>query len=247
MIHPRSHVSAHVLALTDGAPLHYARTESGPAAGRVPLVIALHYGWQGALPERHARDFLRVFAEPAFGALGAIIVAPQCPGTSWRQEPAERAVLALREHLLATLPVDAARVLLTGFSLGGMGTWFLAAHHPVDFPLAVPVAAVPVAQRGSADRSGLTEFLDAAGRGEPPVWHDGLVQSRFYAVNSRADELIPFEPVDAGVRALQRRGADIELLALDGVGHYESMRFAAAMGPVRDWVQRAWLTGAAHR
>lgn len=241
----RAPVSTHELDVGGDLPLRYALAvpEGGGAGDPAPLVIALHYGWQGRIPPRHFRDFLRVFAEPAFASLGAVIAAPQCPGTSWRQAGSERAVLALREHLLDSGVADSQRVLLTGFSLGGMGTWFLASHHPQSFPLAVPVAAVPVLQRGSEDRSGLNEYLAAMDRGEPPIWHDGLANAHFFAVNSRADELIPFAAAEHGVRALQRRGADIELLALDDVGHYESARFAAAMDPVRTWVARAWCSG----
>lgn len=239
----RGHVTMHRLGIPGAEPLEYAlvepvdaHTERRPGA----LVIALHYGWKGTIPPRHARDFLRVFAEPAFSPLGAAIVAPQCPGTSWRQPRSERAVLALRDHLVATRQVDDRQLLLTGFSLGGMGTWFLAAHHPRRFPLGVAVAAVPVVARGVEDRSGLSEFLEARARGEPPAWHDGLAQVRFLAVNSRADELIPFAPVETGVQELQANGADIELLALDDVGHYESARFAAAMAPALAWVRAAW-------
>jgi predicted esterase len=207
---------------------------------QVPLIVALHYGWKGDLPQRMGRDFLRVFVEPAFADLGAVIVAPNCPSTSWRHPASIDAVKRLRDMAIAELPVDPERILLTGFSLGGMGTWYIGTHHPDLFSAAIPVAAVPVFDRGQEDRSGLAEFVERVGRGEQTGWHDGLRRLHLHAVNSRADELIPFAPVAAAVRQLQRRGADLEFLALDDIGHYDSAAFAAAMRPAVKWLTHLW-------
>jgi predicted esterase len=237
----RLHVETMPLELADGRELPVAVAVPEVPEGRgAPLVLALHYGWKGELPERMGRDFLRVFVEPAYHRLGAVIVSPNCPGTSWRQPESIDAVLRLRQRALEELPVDAERVLLTGFSLGGMGTWYLGAHHPELFSAAIPVAAVPAFGPGHADRSALAEFVESVGRGDPAVWHDGLRRLHFCAVNSRADELIPFEPVERAVRELQRRGADLEFFAVDGVGHYDSPAFAEAMQPAVQWLTHLW-------
>lgn len=237
----RLHVETRPLELADGGELPVAvAVPEVPGGRRVPLILALHYGWKGELPARMGHDFLRVFVEPAYHRLGAVIVAPHCPGTSWRQEISVEAVLQLRDRSLRELPVDPGRILLTGFSLGGMGTWFLGANYPELFSAAIPVAAVPDFGAGHADRSGLTAFVERVGRGEPTAWHDGLTRLHFCAVNSRADELIPFAPVETAIRQLQRRGADLEFFALDGIGHYESAAFAAAMQPAVQWLAHLW-------
>lgn len=221
-------------------PFAVGLPERATYARPVPLILALHYGWSGELPARMGRDFLRVFAEPAYSSLGAAIVAPNCPGTSWRQALSVEAVLRLREFALEQLPVDPDRVLLTGFSLGGMGTWHIGASHPELFSAAIPVAAVPVFESREEERAGLAEFVAQSRRGELPSWHDGVRRLHFHAVNSRADELIPFAPVAAAVEQLQGRGADLEFLAVDGVGHYDSAGFAAAMRPAVQWLTHLW-------
>lgn len=65
-----------------------------------------------------------------------IVVSPQCPaGKRW--EPFE--LTALLDELTAKLKVDADRVYLTGLSMGGYGTWALAAHSPNRFAAIVPI------------------------------------------------------------------------------------------------------------
>ena len=69
-------------------------------------------------------------------AEGFIVVAPQCrPGESWDDD----ALLGLLDQVAADLRVDAARVYLTGLSMGGFGTWSLGVRHPERFAAIVPI------------------------------------------------------------------------------------------------------------
>lgn len=236
----RLHLQQQTLAFDGGPPLSYAigRPES-PRPRPLPLVIALHFGWEGKLSSRQGRDFLRLLPEPAFTSLGAVLVAPNCPERTWVHRRSEAAVLALLDALIAEAGVDADRVLLTGFSLGGMGTWFLAARHGARFAAAMPIATVPVVRRGTDGGTGLAEYQRVVAGGRVP-WRPGLAEVPLYVVNSRDDEIIPFAPVDAAVRHLRRRGAAIDLVTLDGVGHYESARYVESARAAVPWVRRCW-------
>ena len=65
-----------------------------------------------------------------------IIVSPQCPdGQIWSTET----LRALLDDVLRTYPVDSTRVYLTGLSMGGFGTWSLAAAHPEKFAALAPI------------------------------------------------------------------------------------------------------------
>lgn len=64
-----------------------------------------------------------------------IVVSPQSPGRGWN--PA--ALNALLDDLTAHYRVDKDRVYLTGLSMGGFGTWALAAAHPERFAAIAPV------------------------------------------------------------------------------------------------------------
>ena len=69
----------------------------------------------------------------------AIIVFPQVPKDSvWAGAPADAAMAALRQTL-AEYRTDADRVYLTGISMGGRGTWYLAYRNPKVFAAVAPV------------------------------------------------------------------------------------------------------------
>lgn len=69
----------------------------------------------------------------------AIIVFPQVPPDSqWVGTPAEMALAALTETM-DEFQVDPDRVYLTGLSMGGHGTWYLAYRHPELFAAIAPI------------------------------------------------------------------------------------------------------------
>jgi predicted peptidase len=69
----------------------------------------------------------------------AIVVFPQAPPDSqWVGAPAEMALAALRQTMVE-LHVDPTRVYLTGLSMGGHGSWYLAYRHPELFAAVAPI------------------------------------------------------------------------------------------------------------
>ncbi len=64
-----------------------------------------------------------------------ILVSPQSPGRGWDKE----VLNALLDDVIANYRVDPDRVYLTGLSMGGFGTWALAAAHPERFAAIVPI------------------------------------------------------------------------------------------------------------
>jgi pimeloyl-ACP methyl ester carboxylesterase len=230
---PRRDLEDRTLPLPDGTTLRWALAPVPDGAPTpAPLVLGLHYGWRGEMPPRHGGDFLRVFLEPTFAGTGAVIVAPYCPALSWHDPRSADAVLRLLDHVLQEQPVDPQRVVLAGYSLGGMGTWYLGARHPDRFLAGMAVAAVPVLYGpGRTEGSGLEHFLELSRRRVVP-WHAGLMRIPMYVVNSRSDELMPFDLVTAAMTSLRRRGARIELVTLEGVGHYDSREYVEALRPI---------------
>jgi predicted peptidase len=68
-------------------------------------------------------------------SLPFIVVSPQSPGRGWRPE----ALAALLDEICAKHRVDKGRVYLTGLSMGGAGTWALAASQPDRFAAIAPI------------------------------------------------------------------------------------------------------------
>ncbi|MBW7455864.1 dienelactone hydrolase family protein [Paenibacillus sepulcri] len=70
---------------------------------------------------------------------GFIVATPQCPEHSdWPQQ--RNALSALLDEIARSHRVDPERVYLTGFSMGGNGTWDLAANVPGRFAAIAPLA-----------------------------------------------------------------------------------------------------------
>jgi predicted peptidase len=64
-----------------------------------------------------------------------ILVSPQSAGRGWNSDTLN----ALLDDVIRHYRVDKSRVYLTGLSMGGYGTWSLAAAHPEKFAAIVPI------------------------------------------------------------------------------------------------------------
>jgi predicted peptidase len=181
----------------------------------VPLVLALHYGEHGS--PYYGRGFLTGLVEPGLQDLGAIIVAPDCTGDDWTQPDSEQDVLDLLDHIEATYKIDPNRTLITGYSMGGIGTWYLAARHQDRFAAALPMAATPP-----------SSAIDAA-------WDIPL-----YVIHGSEDELFPVKWTETAVEQLVTEGVSAELVVLDGVSHHETHLFIDPLQAAIPWIQKAW-------
>ncbi len=111
-------------------------------AKRWPLVLFLHgAGERGSdLNKVRVHGIPRVVEQEKsrIKAFPFIAVSPQCPaGSRWTQQLL--ALSALLDEIEATHRVDADRVYVTGLSMGGYGTFALAAAEPQRFAAIVPV------------------------------------------------------------------------------------------------------------
>ena len=130
-------ISQHILKpgprrYTIAVPENYSGTEA------LPLVLALHYGGHGA--PYYGRFFLTEIVKLAFGDLDAIFVAPDCPTQDWLQPESEKFVFDLIDYVQTEFKIDPERILVTGFSLGGIGTWHFAGRFAERFTAAIVMA-----------------------------------------------------------------------------------------------------------
>lgn len=128
-----------------------------------------------------------------------VVVAPQLPGDqSWTDT--DRLAELVRD-IAARYPVDASRIYLTGYSLGGGGVWREAVAHPELYAAAVPAAAWT-----PEPTEVIAEALD-----DLPV--------RIY--HGTADEAAPFARAEAMADALERAGVDVTFSVYPGARHGE--------------------------
>jgi poly(3-hydroxybutyrate) depolymerase len=77
-----------------------------------------------------------------------LVLFPQKPAKDDEWEQHEAALLAMLDEVSGRYNVDPNRVLLTGLSQGGHGTWVLGARHPERWAALVPVCGYPAAPMG---------------------------------------------------------------------------------------------------
>jgi predicted peptidase len=125
-----------------------------------------------------------------------IVVSPQCPEDRyWVDESND--LLALIDEVSAKYSVDKSRIYLSGHSMGGRETWFLAAKHPEKFAAIVPLADAPQDQ------------VLAKEVAKVPVW----------AFHGAKDELVPVENMRRFVNWVKMAGGDIRYTELPEGDH----------------------------
>ncbi len=143
----------------------------------------------------------------------AVVVMPQCRRSAWWTEPAmEAQALKALEQSIKEFNGDPERTYLTGLSMGGYGTWALAAKYPGRFAALAPICGgVREPHRGApAPADAGDPYAPAAAKiGQTPVWifHGG------------DDKTVPVTESREMNRALKAAGAAPKYTEYEGVGH----------------------------
>src|SRR5262249_6068271 len=181
----------------------------------VPLILALHFGVGGGDATGAGGDVLDVLVGPALAQLGAIIVAPDSVRGDWSTPENEKAVNTLLDKVEARYTIDKKKVAVTGYSMGGTGSWHFAEKFPQRFSAAIPIASRPP--------------QSATGWKLPVL-----------AIHSRDDQVAPFAPAATRIAELQKAGVNAKLISLSGITHYETNRFQDALRQAIPWLREVW-------
>ena len=181
----------------------------------VPLVVALHYGYDGNTPDPFTgKGMIEAFA-PGLEDLGAVVVAPDALGGDWTDAKNESAVVWLTKSVTKSYAIDPKKVVVTGYSLGEQGAWFVAGRHQDLFTGAIPVAGEPA--------GGNLEW-------KIPV----------YVIHSEADEIVRIGPARKHAEALKAKGSKVEFKAVSGLTHYQTSRYGPLLKDGVKWLQGQW-------
>ncbi len=162
-----------------------------------PVILFLHgageRGEDGIVPAQVGLG-PAIYNRP--GGVPAIVVFPQARRTWSAGSPDSQAALKALDDVMAAYKVDPKRVLLTGLSMGGHGSWDLATAMPERF-----AAVVPICGPGEPEAADRLKAL--------PVW-------TFCGDADRDDTVLNLR---AMVGALKRQGGTARLTEYRGVGH----------------------------
>lgn len=148
----------------------------------------------------------------------AIVVLPQCRKSLWwTEETMQAQALKALEQSIKEFNGDAARLYLTGISMGGYGTWSLASRHPGKFAALAPVcggirlpARAPAPEALKTYDPNVDQYAATAQQiGKTPVWifHGG------------DDRVVPTEESRKMNEALKAAGGDVKYTEYEKVGH----------------------------
>ena len=192
---------------------------------RYPLILYLH----GSSPRgtdnvRQLADVVRLVSPTIQSIEPSFVLAPQCPkGEQWvngaRSAPytnyvqanvpetdAEKQTFEIVSDVVAEYNIDKARIYITGFSMGGSGTWDYITRHPGVFAAAMPI-------------SGVNDPSRAAAIAALPIW----------AFHGALDDVCPAGNTRAMVAALRKLGSPIKYTEVPNTGH--ACDFAAFDNP----------------
>lgn len=162
-----------------------------------PLILFLH----GSGERGNELDRVKVNGLPKeLGAgreIPAIVLSPQCPaGAQWPGDLMVEGLMALLDDAQARYRVDPRRVHVTGLSLGGHGTWALAAAHPDRFAAIAPVC----------------------GAGDPEMAYP-LRRVPIWAFHGAKDPVVPIAYMQEMADAMARVHGDMRTTVYPEAGH----------------------------
>jgi predicted peptidase len=193
--------------------------KADPPAPGYPIILTLHYASPTpGLSPYFGLGFAGQLVLPALQELNGIIVAPDAPAASWVDPLSERLVTAVVAQVKKDFRIDDKRTLVTGFSMGGTGTWYIASKHPDLFRAAVPIAAPA----------------------PDDAWLKGIAGVPLYVIHSRQDEVAPIAAVERAVETLRQQGGNVTLTPVDGLSHRETAAYVDPLAASLDWIQKTW-------
>lgn len=146
----------------------------------------------------------------------AIVVFPQVPVDSqWVGAPGEAAMVALRQTM-SEYRTDAERVYLTGLSMGGHGTWYLAYRNPNVFAAVVPICGwVP----DFAQFKGSVPVVPADSGAPLPALARQLKRVPIWIFHGEMDPVVAVSGSRDPNVALKDAGANVKYTEYMGLGH----------------------------
>jgi len=176
----------------------YAPSQYFSPNSKVPLMFFLH----GAGERGSELEKVKMWGPPKIANeqenFPFMLVAPQCPEEDWWTD--ERQIENLKKlvnEIISNYKIDQNRVYLTGLSMGGYGTWKLAALMPDTFAAIAPICG-----------------------GGDPDWGCKLKDIPIWAFHGEEDEVVPVKESREMVEAVKKCGGNkIKLTIYPDVGH----------------------------
>jgi predicted peptidase len=163
-----------------------------------PVILFLHgAGETGTDGKRQSQTGIGPAIKKREKSFGFITIMPQAETRGWGADgPNAKRALAILEQVQKEYKTDPKRVYLTGLSMGGFGTWSLAAKYPDKWAAIAPVC-------------GGGNVKDAAKLKDLPIWN----------FHGDADTAVKVDLSRNLIKAIEEAGGKPKYTEYPGVGH----------------------------
>lgn len=183
-----------------------------------PLVFSMHGGVGGAGREAHKSTQC---IEAALESINAFVISPNADKAQWYTFHNQNKMARIITLAVRNWPIDTAKMVATGYSDGGNGTWFLAENYPNVFSAGIALASSynTLTTQGSARK----------------------IETPLYVIHSSADELFPLAQTQDWVNQTIAVGSEIEFVVADGLSHYAPCDYTDHFEDAVQWLeQEVW-------
>jgi predicted peptidase len=129
-----------------------------------------------------------------------VAVSPQCPAKAGWQIYL-RTIDNLIDDVISRYRVDADQLYLTGISMGGYGTWHLAAKHPTRFAAIAPICGGGYRSYGFPDKACVLKDM--------PIW----------AFHGALDRIVPVQEAERVIDVVRSCGGRVRFTVYPDAGH----------------------------
>lgn len=218
----RSHGFEHHAVTTQRGPHRffvYHPPGHDPLSEKLPVILYLHGGGERGTDGLLATQVgMGPVVQGTLGYFPFIVVFPQCDPSGFWALPAmaERAIEAL-EIALREYNGDPERVYVTGNSMGGFGTYYLAARYPGRFAALAPICGgiKPPPWIKVPKEARLIDF----DRDPYPQMAQKLAQTPTWIFHGKRDPLVPVAMSRKMAAALRQAGGIVRYTEWPSTGH----------------------------
>lgn len=195
-----------------------------------PLVISLH-----GYSSDHVLNLRRVFGRgnspdepdnvaksyfPQMPEIDFIVASPYGFGSMWYEGCAETDVIDVIVDVCSNYNIDPDRIYLTGLSMGGYGTWRIAARYPDLFAAIAPVCSPTDSWHVLSQSSTLPAFADdIVAAGSPVALARNLLHLPAKVFHGAEDDVVSVHNSREMVHRLREVGAQVEYVEYPEVKH----------------------------
>ena len=189
--------------------------EGASSSNPRPLVVRLHGAAQSGSATAHQST--ECLVEPAFEGKDVFILSPNSNGVLWYEQAKIVQILALRDLVVTNLNVDPTKVVMTGYSDGGNGSWFYSQFYPDLISAAIPMATSYNTKRSNGDLIKIDVPL--------------------YVIHGSEDDLFPLDITQGFVDESIGAGSDITFVVADGLVHNDPCAYVDELKKAVVWLE----------